>query len=133
RGDRHRVDRGAEIVLEAGQRQLSRASAAAKSRLSFEDDDRAALLGNCDRRGQAVGARADDEGVVGAGRECEQEKSGVEGRRSKVEGQHGGGGIVQSTWRMKSGRMGQLTAVFCFAKHSYPGVAHSVAQSPFAV
>src|SRR5262245_47515681 len=127
------MDRGAGVVLESGQCQLGRASAAAESGLSLEDNDGPALLGNGDRGGQAVGSGADDDSVVGAVRECEQEKSGVEGRRSKVEGQHGGGGIVQSTWRMKSGRMGQLTAVFCFAKHSYPGVAHSVAQSPFAV
>ena len=74
------MDRGADVVLEAGQSQLSRASATAESRLSFENDDGAALLSNGDRRGQAVWAGADDDGVVGAVREMHE----IEGRRSQV-------------------------------------------------
>src|SRR5437763_1316479 len=53
RGDRHRMDGGAEVVLEAGKRQLFGASTAAESGLSFEDDDGAALPGYGNRGGEA--------------------------------------------------------------------------------
>ena len=63
RGERERVDRRADVVPEAGQRQLRRARAAADRRGRLEHAHRAARPGERDRGGQAVRARADDDRV----------------------------------------------------------------------
>jgi hypothetical protein len=57
------VDRGADVVAEAGQRELGRARAAADGVLRLEDEDRAAGLREGDRGRQPVRAGADDDGV----------------------------------------------------------------------
>ena len=106
---------GTEIVLKAGQRQLSRASAAAKSGLGFKDDDGVALLRNSDRRGEAVGAGADDDGVVGAVGEMHEVEGWLKAQGPKFNVQSQGTGDreqetavthVQSTRGRESGRMG---------------------------
>src|SRR3954469_7842871 len=98
------MDRGAEVMLEAGQRQLGRASAATERRLSFENDDGAAFLRDGDRGGQAIGAGADDDGVVGRAWEMQ----GVGIRRSGFSGQttrrHGDKGNEEISCNRRGGR-----------------------------
>jgi hypothetical protein len=57
------VDRRADVVPEAGERQLGRARAAADAVLRLEDEDRASGLRESDRGGEPVRAGADDDCV----------------------------------------------------------------------
>jgi len=57
------MDRRADVVAEAGQRQLRGARPAADRVPRFEDEDRASRLGEGDGGGQPVRAGADDDGV----------------------------------------------------------------------
>jgi len=68
RAGRHRVDGGAGIVNETGQRKLGGAGGAAGSFHGLENEY--AQAGPCqeDGGGEAVGAGADDDGIMGAGR-----------------------------------------------------------------
>jgi hypothetical protein len=64
RGDgRKGVDRRANVMAEARERQLGGACAASDRVARLEDEDRAAGLGEGDRGGEAVRPRADDDGV----------------------------------------------------------------------
>ncbi len=58
-----RVDRGADVVTKAGQRQLRSARAAADRVLRLEDENRATGLRQRERRREAVRTRADDDRV----------------------------------------------------------------------
>jgi len=60
---RERVDRRADVVTEAGQRQLGGARAAPDRVASLDDEDRAPGLRESDGGGEAVRAGADDDGV----------------------------------------------------------------------
>ena len=53
----------------AGERELGSADAAADRLLRLEDEDGSPRLRHGDRGGEAVGAGADDDGVVAVGRE----------------------------------------------------------------
>ena len=63
RHQRERVDRRADVVDEAGERELSRARAAADRLPRLEHAHRDAGTGQRDRRGQAVRPGADDDRV----------------------------------------------------------------------
>ena len=63
RGNRKRMDRGADVVDEARQGQLSRARAAAERVRRLDDQHRPPGPRQRDRRNQPVGARANDDGV----------------------------------------------------------------------
>jgi hypothetical protein len=63
RGGRERVDRGADVVAEPGQRQLRGARSAADRVPRLEHEHGASRLGKSDRGGQPVRAGADDDGV----------------------------------------------------------------------
>jgi hypothetical protein len=63
RRDAERVDGRADVVPEAGERELGRARAAADAVLRLEDEDRASGLRESDRGGKPVRAGADDDGV----------------------------------------------------------------------
>jgi len=58
-----RMDGGADVVAEAGERQLGGACAAADGVARLDDEDRASSLGERYRGGKAVRPRADDDGV----------------------------------------------------------------------
>ena len=66
RNDAERMDGRAGVVKEAGLRQFRRAGAAADGVFGFQHQGGAAGAGDGDSGGQAVGTRADDDGVVGA-------------------------------------------------------------------
>jgi hypothetical protein len=59
RGSGERMDRRADIVNEARQRQICRAHAAANRRLRFIDDNLSSRLTDDDRSSEAIGAGAD--------------------------------------------------------------------------
>jgi hypothetical protein len=63
RRDAERMNRRADVVREAGQRQFGGPRAAADGMVGFEDDDLASGLGQHDRRTQSVGPRTDDDGI----------------------------------------------------------------------
>ena len=63
RSSRERMDRGADVVHEAGLGQLCRAGPSAERLRPLHDEHRAARACHRDRRGQAVRARPDDDGV----------------------------------------------------------------------
>ena len=64
RAEAERVDRRADVVAEARLGQLGGAAATARRRGRLEHDDSATGLGHRDRRDEAVGPGADDDGVV---------------------------------------------------------------------
>jgi hypothetical protein len=59
RGDGQRMDGRADVVQEAGQRELGRAHSPTDALLRLEQRDHAARPGEADRRGQPVGTGAD--------------------------------------------------------------------------
>ena len=61
------MDRRAEVVDEAGSRQLGRPGAAAHGRRGFDEQHRPPRARERDGGGQTVGARAHDDGVAGGG------------------------------------------------------------------
>jgi hypothetical protein len=65
RRERHRMDRRADVVDEAGQGELGRARAAADRRLRLQHDDGLARACEDDRRREAVRTGADDDGIIG--------------------------------------------------------------------
>lgn len=60
----HGMRSGANIVNEPWQRQFGAARAAAKTGLRFVDNDSATGLRERDGRSEAIGARADDDGIM---------------------------------------------------------------------
>ena len=58
------MDRGAEVMMEAGERKLHGACSPADGGLRLEDLDVKACFGEDDRRGQAVGASSDHAGFA---------------------------------------------------------------------
>ena len=67
RADCHGVDRGAEVVVVAGEGEGHGSRGAADGGFGFEEFDIEAGLGEHDGRGKAVGACADDTGFATAG------------------------------------------------------------------
>ena len=63
RQTRERMDRRADVVTEAGQRQLGGPRAASDRVACFDDEDRASGLRKRDGGGEPVRAGADDDGV----------------------------------------------------------------------
>jgi len=63
RRGRERMDRRADVVTEAGQRQLGGPRAASDRVACFDDEDRASGLRKRDGGGEPVRAGADDDGV----------------------------------------------------------------------
>ena len=57
------MDGGADVVTEAGERQLRRTRSAADRVLRLDDEDGAPGLRERDRSGEPVRARTDDDGV----------------------------------------------------------------------
>ena len=62
-GHQERVDRGADVVVEAGQGQLGRSAAASRLVRRLVDVDRQPGPGQDDRRDQTVGPGTHDDGV----------------------------------------------------------------------
>ena len=65
RGEPHRVDRGTDVVMEPGQRQLAGPRPTAGFGGTFEDGHRIPLARQSHRGGESVGTRPDDGGVEG--------------------------------------------------------------------
>ena len=82
RGRPEGVDRRADVVDEAGPRQLRRARGAARRGVPLQHEHAAARLRHPDRGGQPVRPGADDDGVVVHGEEGKRGR-GEEGKRGR--------------------------------------------------